>query len=258
MYVPCRFTYNVHCSDRRQLDLSSCALRHPAAARGFNPLLVTRHVRREASASASAFSVCASSIDDLSVSQAVLSVLPGTVDLDCQLYGDKSDQGVLDTGKLQNAGNDLSRLWSKCDDLATASLASLPLAARPPGSPLLANNHLAVQCRMFCKQLDSVDSSLTPGRQLMDAYVLSSLCVRLAAHKCPLALLHSYTHSSHWKCSWCGVLMQMFTSKRGLAASFSATWQQLQAGSRCAGLANPICDLTRNQGLLQYLTLCIM
>ena len=173
MYVIPHFTRSVRCNGNHR---SGCALPHSAAVRGLQRPLVTRHVRR-----ASAFSEPASSDSVLSMSEEVVAVIPGTVDLDCLLSSDKSFLGVLDTAKLLEAGNSLSKLWSKCGARSSATLSSLPLAARQPGSPLIRNNHLAIQSCIFCAQLDA--SPPKSSGQLSDFYVMSCLCVKVSSKR---------------------------------------------------------------------------
>lgn len=176
MYVVPHFTRSVRCNGKHRSTLSGCAMPHSAAVRGFKRPLVTRHVRR-----ASAFTVSASS--DSVLSEEVVAVIPATLDLDCLLSSDKSFLGVLDTAKLLEAGNSLSKLWSKCEALSSARLSSLPLAARQPGSPLFRNNHLAIQGRILCEQLDARYSPLQSSGQPLDFYVMSCVCIKVSSKR---------------------------------------------------------------------------
>lgn len=139
--------------------------------------------------------------------------------------------GVLNTAKLLEANNALSKLLSECRILATARLASLPLTARPPGSPLLVNNQVAVQCHTFCEQLEFKYGPLRPGGQALGFFVMACLCVKVSPKKqllppglltqlyalmnVVLQLLWHLDADAHLKAWICGVLLCQMAAAAG-------------------------------------------
>ena len=209
--------------------MSACSWFFSASGRGHAEVLASRHASSK-SIRAPAHRVYAS-IDGHSVSQELIEVVPERVDLDCQLFGDKGFAGYLDTAKLLKAENALSELWSECSILTTARFASLPLAARRPGSPLLANNQLAVHCHTFCEQLEGKYDPLRPGGRPFEFYVLACLCVKVQENgqlpfpclpiqlypllNAVLQLLWSLDADPHLKAWICGVLLCQMSAAAG-------------------------------------------
>ena len=168
----------LHCSDsNRPALVAGRARRFLVCGQASKQPLVTAPPR--SSAPAPAVALRASRFDGLSVSKEVTAVLPANIDLDCQLCDDKSHLGVLDIDKLLAASNELSELWSECEALVTAMFASLPLAARRPGSSAFATNRIAVQAHTFCEQLAVRYNPLVPGGQPLEFYIMSCLCLKV-------------------------------------------------------------------------------
>ena len=116
---------------------------------------------------------------DLPVSQEVAAVLPALFELEGCFDGNFNPDRALDTAKLLELDNKLSKLWSGSEALALATLANLPLEARKPRSPASPANQTAIQTGIFCEQLVKLHNPLRQGGSHLDHYVMSSLCLEV-------------------------------------------------------------------------------